>query len=809
MALATLVDRVKIQVLSSGTGPFQLGAAIPAYRGVEALIDGQTYNYATESGSTYEVGTGLYIAASQQIVRTPILSSAGGSTVAFPANIELVFTALAQDFSPSAAAEAGAAAGASAGETAGASAGAAAAAAVLSGKAQAQALGVAGDANSLGVFEGTIIPDNQTAKEAIQSLETRLQQVVQWVTPEQQASFDPADATAAIQAALDTGKSVLLAGTYFSRGTTLTTDGQVVLFTGTLMKKPGTVAPLFTVIGDNVMMDCAGGTFQDFNRTATATVTAGGTSIALSALSGGTIRWYPQDGVAKGTAVWGPGMLPGTRIIGGPTASGPPHGAGGGAGSYTLDRPQPNDWTGVVWFMDADSFWFGNNTLQIEGENFTCRTPYIFGSAGNGIQVSGGRCRLLHPLIHSATDNSLLAIGPDCGDFLFDTPQCYGSGWQNTIFVVAGDQTPGSPNYTHGGTIHNPTGLYAGDTALEIGWHAKDINVTGCARLDSYNAPVLIRDALNPFVEAAIVYSFMPHSPDWSAIAVVPSTEPVSWKTGGSIENVRYFGKPERAFAYVGQCDVTILGCLGDTGQATPLNYAACAFFLAGQVSNVDVRGNKMKGFIDAVRTNTLGAQNTIDGMNIQDNQWINVTRALDGGSTTFTASRSVGNKVVSSEYASPYNLVGAIITPAGSPAAPSLLVYDQVAAPAVSGGDVPIYQFDPRTLTTSGLATDPRTACRANAETQTSIATLADIAAIGGQLIRVWLSDGSEFAVYMVDGNSLTTTKIAGTTNMKDSSDFGGSTGWALGNFFGALAFRRNGTNTGVTGRFVMWCPL
>lgn len=96
-SISTLVDRVKIVVFSNGTGPFQLGPSVAAYRGVEALLDGATYSYATEFGANYEAGTGVYVAGSQTFVRSPLISSNGGAAVNFPANIELVFTALAQD----------------------------------------------------------------------------------------------------------------------------------------------------------------------------------------------------------------------------------------------------------------------------------------------------------------------------------------------------------------------------------------------------------------------------------------------------------------------------------------------------------------------------------------------------------------------------------------------------------------------------------------------------------------------------------------------------------------------------------------
>lgn len=97
VSISTLVDRVKILVLSSGTGPFELGAAIPAFRGTEALLDGATYSYALENGSNFEAGTGVYVASLSQLTRSPVISSNGGAAVNFPANVEIAFTALAQD----------------------------------------------------------------------------------------------------------------------------------------------------------------------------------------------------------------------------------------------------------------------------------------------------------------------------------------------------------------------------------------------------------------------------------------------------------------------------------------------------------------------------------------------------------------------------------------------------------------------------------------------------------------------------------------------------------------------------------------
>jgi hypothetical protein len=98
---STLIDRVKIFAESSGSGPFVLGNAVPAFRGAEVLTDGLTYSYAVENGADYEAGQCVYVAGANQLLRTPSISSAGGAPVPFPANVAIIFTALAADLTSS------------------------------------------------------------------------------------------------------------------------------------------------------------------------------------------------------------------------------------------------------------------------------------------------------------------------------------------------------------------------------------------------------------------------------------------------------------------------------------------------------------------------------------------------------------------------------------------------------------------------------------------------------------------------------------------------------------------------------------
>lgn len=97
MADVTLVDLVKITASTTGTGAVTLGSPVPGYRGVEALLNGAIYSYAIQQEAEYEVGTGTYLAAGNQFIRTPSVSSNGGTAIDLQPNAALAFVATAQD----------------------------------------------------------------------------------------------------------------------------------------------------------------------------------------------------------------------------------------------------------------------------------------------------------------------------------------------------------------------------------------------------------------------------------------------------------------------------------------------------------------------------------------------------------------------------------------------------------------------------------------------------------------------------------------------------------------------------------------
>lgn len=97
MTASTPPNLCRVQILSTGTGSFSLGPAVPAFRGIEALVDGRTYSYSVQQGSNFEFGRGTFFASGPTLSRGVIGSSYGDVPVNFGPGAILVFPALAED----------------------------------------------------------------------------------------------------------------------------------------------------------------------------------------------------------------------------------------------------------------------------------------------------------------------------------------------------------------------------------------------------------------------------------------------------------------------------------------------------------------------------------------------------------------------------------------------------------------------------------------------------------------------------------------------------------------------------------------
>lgn len=97
MPTSTLVNDVKVISSTVGIGPLTLGAAVTAYRGVEALVDGQTYSYSIHQGENREYGRGVFTAATNGFTRGVINSSASNTPIALQNGAVVAIVLLVED----------------------------------------------------------------------------------------------------------------------------------------------------------------------------------------------------------------------------------------------------------------------------------------------------------------------------------------------------------------------------------------------------------------------------------------------------------------------------------------------------------------------------------------------------------------------------------------------------------------------------------------------------------------------------------------------------------------------------------------
>jgi len=90
-----LVDLVKINANSTGTGAITLGSAVPGYRGRETLTNGETYSYSIQQEAQWEVGRGTLLDG--QLIRSPFYTSSGNTPIDLQPNAAVAFVALTAD----------------------------------------------------------------------------------------------------------------------------------------------------------------------------------------------------------------------------------------------------------------------------------------------------------------------------------------------------------------------------------------------------------------------------------------------------------------------------------------------------------------------------------------------------------------------------------------------------------------------------------------------------------------------------------------------------------------------------------------
>jgi hypothetical protein len=87
-----LSDRIKERTYTIGTGNFALSGVVPGFSSFSsAYSNNQSFFYAATDGSSYEIGSGVYISASNQIVRFPFKSTNNNQKINFPEGLKEVY----------------------------------------------------------------------------------------------------------------------------------------------------------------------------------------------------------------------------------------------------------------------------------------------------------------------------------------------------------------------------------------------------------------------------------------------------------------------------------------------------------------------------------------------------------------------------------------------------------------------------------------------------------------------------------------------------------------------------------------------
>ena len=93
--MVTLVNRAKMTIVSTGTGPLTLGAAVNGYQSLVAagVSTGDVVRYIIEDGDAWEIGLGTYSANTSSLSRSVSESSNTGAPISLSGNA-IVFLGL-------------------------------------------------------------------------------------------------------------------------------------------------------------------------------------------------------------------------------------------------------------------------------------------------------------------------------------------------------------------------------------------------------------------------------------------------------------------------------------------------------------------------------------------------------------------------------------------------------------------------------------------------------------------------------------------------------------------------------------------
>lgn len=442
-----------------------------------------------------------------------------------------------------------------------------------------------------------------------------------------------------------------------------------------------------------------------------------------------------------------------------------------------------------------------NNIINITGNENKIEHCVINTSAGGGITVVAGWSRniIAYNIIRNTDDNNIMISGANANDNLIIGNYCDTTTQQNNIFVTASPASIPTTDFNYRNRIIGNTCLNAGDTGIEAGIHSVGTVIQGNTIINSKNPEILLRDNLNTVVEGNYISAGLNASSTHDGIALSQQTEAGTWRYGAIIKGNRIVGNLTRSGIYSQLAnDIVIEGnsieeTFATVNPTTGVGLVGSGVSIASSTDDIIIKNNSIRHMSVGINTNIGAGTPSYNRFTIENNNIYDIATGINLFQSTLIDS------IVRENHISKVVLSG-INTNSSSGNNNSYLTRNTIITAGYSGAS-------PSFISNTALAglfwfTSENSKRAAVPETQFSFTTLnAGVRKTGGTL-SLEFEDGTEDAVFGV--GKTVTGKIAGTSNLVDSTGGAGSTGWSLlYDGSGNLILQRRAASTGSSNRF------
>ncbi len=455
--------------------------------------------------------------------------------------------------------------------------------------------------------------------------------------------------------------------------------------------------------------------------------------------------------------------------------------------TFDGSQPQPN------------TYWI-NNILRCHGDDNKIINNTINGSYGGGITLNVGASRnvVAFNKIMNVYDNSIMVGGANTNDNLILGNHCDGTVRQNNIFVTASPASTPTEDECFRNRVIGNTCLNSGDTNIESGIQTRGTIIADNYCENSVNPGILLRDAAHIVVDGNIVKAGPGAGSNYDGISLLNQVGAED-EYLSVISNNHVYGNLRRAGISLQQAlHVLVEGNLIEGNRdgvdmSTGAGLIGAGIRAVSTTVDVSIQGNKVTYVADGIR---IGETSTpVSEITVADNtiQYVGGGIAMRGG-VQISNSKFVDNQI-SAVATAAYRWSGS------SGGRSTVIARNHISLPGFSSAS-PAFA-DASYTANLGYLTDETIRAATVPETQYGFLTLKAASQVTAGYVVIDFEDGSESLIAAFIRGS--TTKIAGTAGMLDSSGSSGFSGWSL--FYNGsnnLILQRRGSSTGAAARFL-----